>query len=160
MSSSKRRKVFSFEDAEAISQENSQLRQQFALQCSQLTDAVEKISTLPTSRQQAILGGLSTRDLSMFLVAAIGLVGIDSLRMALQLIPMGFAGYYQPVAAVLSAIIDQPVSGEAMQIYHTLLKKKLTSFLHRNGTPSSYGEELARVSQVWKKITFTFHLYT
>ena len=54
MSSSKRRKVLSFEDAQAISRENSQLRQQFALQCSQLADAVAKISTLPTSRQQAI----------------------------------------------------------------------------------------------------------
>ena len=73
MSSSKKRKVLSFEDAQAISRENSQLRQQFALQCSQLADAVAKISTLPTSRQQAILGGLSSRDLSMFLVAAIGL---------------------------------------------------------------------------------------
>ena len=148
MSSSKRRKVLSFEDAQAISRENSQLRQQFALQCSQLADAVAKISTLPTSRQQAILGGLSSRDLSMFLVAAIGLEGIDNLRMALQLIPMGFAGYYQPVATVLSAIIDQPISGEVMQIYHTLLKRKLTSFLNRNGTPSSYSEELARVSEV------------
>ena len=148
MSSSKKRNVFSFEDAQVITQENAQLRQQFALHCQQLADTVKKLSALPISRQQPILGGLSSRDLSMYLVTSISLVGTDALRMALQLITPQFTGYYQPVAAVVSSAIEQPISGEVAELLHTVTKKKLSLFLRRNGTPASYGEELASISQV------------
>ena len=148
MSSSKRRKVFSFQDVQAVAQENAQLRQKFALQCQQLADTVEKLSTLPASRQQPILSGLASRDFSIFLVTSMGLVGVDALRMALHLIPRAFPDYYKPVAAVISSVIDRPMSCEDTEMVHAVIKKKLSSFLDRDGTSGSYREDLVRVTQV------------
>ena len=97
----------------------------------------------------------------MFLLATFGLEGVDVFRMALQLIPKEFVadGYYQRVAAVASITLKHQMSEEGAEMIHALVKQKLGSFLRRNGTPGSYGEEIDRLSQVRLHELFRIPIY-
>ena len=84
----------------------------------------------------------------MSLLTIIGLEGLDTLRMACQLVPKECTDRYQKISTVLSSILQEMVSAETSEVFNALLTLKLPNCCHHNGTPQSYRQELNEISQV------------
>lgn len=102
---------------------------------------------LACNQLKEILSSLDLQTQELVLVASLGLEGVDSLRLASQLVPKEYpqrdrVGY---VAAILNAVLSTPVENDVVVVMMNAVER--LPFYDHHAAPQSYMSVLRFISQ-------------